>query len=51
MILLTLLAVLVVGVATGHAQTPAPPPTVEVGLGRGLTVRSADDQYSLTIRG
>lgn len=49
-ILLTLLAVLVVGVATGHAQTPAPPPTVEVGLGRGLTVRSADDQYSLTIR-
>ena len=29
---------------------PAAPPAVEAGLGRGITVRSADDRASMTIR-
>ncbi|MGE3177193.1 MAG: porin [Vicinamibacterales bacterium] len=35
-----------------HAQAPPPaaPPIVEAGLGRGVTVRSADDSSSMNIR-
>jgi Phosphate-selective porin O and P len=32
------------------AQTSPAPPGVEVGLGRGITIRSADDRASMTIR-
>jgi phosphate-selective porin OprO and OprP len=33
-----------------HAQTAPAPPVVDVGFGRGLTIRSADDSASLNIR-
>jgi len=32
------------------AQTAAPPPLVDVGLGRGVTIRAVDDSASLNIR-
>ena len=32
------------------AQTGSPPPVVDVGLGRGVTIRAADDSASLNIR-
>lgn len=33
-----------------QAQSTPAPPTVEAGLGRGITIRSADDRASMTIR-
>jgi hypothetical protein len=46
-----LIVLSVLGLNTGaSAQSPPAPPPVEAGLGRGITVRSADDRASMTIR-
>jgi len=36
--------------AAASGQSTSAPPTVEAGLGRGVTIRSADDRSSMTIR-
>jgi hypothetical protein len=46
-----LAALCVLSFTTGaRAQAMPTPPTVEAGLGRGITIRSADDRASMTIR-
>mgnify|MGYP000880865920 CR=1 FL=1 len=48
---LVLLSLLLSGLVTeGGAQSTTPRPVVEAGLGKGITVRSADDKASLNIR-
>jgi hypothetical protein len=38
-------------ITTGQTpSTASSPPTVDVGLGKGVTVRSADDEVSLNLR-